>query len=148
MKHFLWKLLAFTLVVLVGCEKEDDYSTDFSGMWAQVAEYYYDGGGSCKPDKFLFFKEGVLNTNSLLNLYFIGISPSPYIEDGYLHCSIENLHTPKTFSLEPNKDKCYVFDDGNDVGFVQIKGDALYWYYNDNKQRYDVFERIKGFIEY
>lgn len=36
MKHFLWKLLAFTLIVLVGCEKDESTTSALIGTWDLV----------------------------------------------------------------------------------------------------------------
>ena len=53
--------MALATLTIVSCEKEDDnYSTDFSGMWAYVAEYDSEDGTYVydKVDEVLSFEGG------------------------------------------------------------------------------------------
>ena len=147
MRKLLFCLMALGMLALVGCEKEDNYSTDFSGMWAFVAEYDSEDGTYVydKVDEVLSFEDG------RVKIYETRRDSGYDFKNGYLDCSKSDLYAPSTFSVELHKDKCYLYEvykgELENIGYLQIKGDKLYWRYDDDDDFYDIYERIKGFTE-
>lgn len=148
MKKLLFCLMALAALIMVGCEKEDNnYSTDFSGMWAYVAEYDSEYGTYVydKVDEVLSFEGG------RVKIYSTRLDSGYDFKNGYLHCSRSDLYDPSTFSVELHQDKCYLYEvyqgEPENIGYLQIKGDKLYWRYDDDDDFYDIYERIKGFTE-
>ena len=132
--------MALATLTIVGCEKDDDnYSTDYSGMWGLVAEHGLKFG----TETYDLIFEVLSFENGRIKCYDTRSYEGYELKNGYLNCSRNDLVSPTTYTIELHKDKCYVDDDG----FIQIKGNTLYWYYDDDKQDYDVYERIKGFTE-
>lgn len=136
--------MALITLTIVGCE-DNNNSTDFSGMWAYVAEYDSEDGTYVydKVDEVLSFEGG------RVKLYSTRLDSGYDFKNGYLHCSRSDLYDPSTFSVELHQDKCYLYEvyhgELHEIGYLQIKGDKLYWWYDDDS--YDIYERIKGFTE-
>lgn len=138
--------MALATLVVVGCEKEDDnYSTDFSGMWAGVG-YYEDGDRESYDlvEEVLSFEKGYVKSYVTRN--YSGYT----FKNGYLDCLRSDLYASTTFEIELHKDKCYMYDcppgySREEVGYLKIKGDKMYWY--DGVNSYEIYERIKGFTE-
>lgn len=130
--------MALGSLTMAGCEKEEvDYSNDFRGMWAQVAEYdSTDGYIVCDLVDELISFEGD-------RMYYYFTRNHCAFENGYIDCYKGDLLHMDTYYIEPHKDKCYVYYYGDEDGYLQIKGDKLYWYYD--QEEYEVYERIKGF---
>lgn len=135
-------LFASSLFAFVGCENYDDnYSTDFSGMWALVADYDSEYGNEIYDtvDEVLSFEGGRIK-------YYTTRSSSGYaFENGYMNCSEDDLYDSTTFDIELHQDKCYVYYEGDEEGYIQIKGNKLYWHFDQGC--YELYERIKGFTE-
>ena len=62
-----------------------------------------------------------------------------------MDCSKNDLYDPSIYSFELHKDRCFVYYDGDELGYIQIRGNKLYWYYDSDN--YDIYERIVGFSE-
>lgn len=136
--------MALATLALSGCEKEGDYSTDFSGMWALVADYYIEDGKEVYNlvEEVLSFEGG-----RLIN-YATRRDAGYAFKNGYLECSRNDLCEPSIFNIELNGNKCFVsyetsYGGSYDDGYIQIKGGILYWYEDDGS--YGMYERIKGF---
>lgn len=141
MKKLLFCLMALAALILVGCEKEGKLSTDFSGMWAFVADYNVKNGKTTydKVDEVLSFE------GSRIKLYYTKRDEGYNFKNGYMECSQRDLYDPSIYTFELHNDKCYPYYDGDGLGYIQIRGNKLYWY--NDRGDYDVYERIKGFTE-
>ena len=144
-KNITYFLIALCAIfTFSSCEKEE-LSTDFSGMWALTAEYY-GPGDNMNYDK---IEEVLSFEGSGIKLYETKSYSGYDLEDGYLCCSIKDLIKKSSdYSIEPQDNKCYVFYFGKqDNGYIQIKGDKLYWYdyYSFGDGNYKLYKRIKGF---
>lgn len=141
MKKLLFCLMALAVLVLSGCEEGGRLSTDFSGMWAFVADYNSGSGKTTydKVDEVLSFE------GSRIKLYYTKRDEGYNFKNGYLDCSKNDLYDPSIYSFELHKDRCFVYYDGDELGYIQIRGNKLYWYYDSDN--YDIYERIVGFSE-
>ena len=141
MKKLLFCLMALAVLVLSGCEEGGRLSTDFSGMWAFVADYNSGSGKTTydKVDEVLSFE------GSRIKLYYTKRDEGYNFKNGYMECSKNDLYDPSIYSFELHKDRCFVYYDGDELGYIQIRGNKLYWYYDSDN--YDIYERIVGFSE-
>lgn len=145
MKHFLWKLLAFTLIVLVGCDKSDEgNSSKFEGEWAFVADYDNEDGWDYYDDKSDAYIK--ISGNSIA-IYEANDLDGYSFGNGYYECSRNDFEYVISTTFKLKGDKAYL-DGVAEAGYIQLKDGRLYRYYTEDRyESCELYERIKGFTE-
>ncbi len=143
MKKILFCLTVLGALTLSGCEKGDDFSTDFSGMWAFVADYD-SVDGYVEYDKSNALVK--IDDNSI-HIYESDNLRGYYFYDGYLDCSINDFSYSISITFKTKGSKLYL-EGLAEAGYCQIKEGKLYRYYTEDEyDYYEVYERLKGFSE-
>lgn len=136
--------MALGMLTLVGCEKEDDYSTDFSGMWDFVADYDNEDGWDYYYDESNAYIK--ISGNSVA-IYEANDWDGYSFGNGYYECSRDDFEYVISTTLKLKGDKAYL-EGVAEAGYLQIKDGKLYRYYTEDRYEYcELYERIKGFTE-